>query len=766
MGNAKRSAESEKDKEMRLNKQKEFELKRYTKSTEIRAKKVQEVREKRSAQSEIEKESRLTQDKEYHSQKRSEESEIEKERRLNDKEYHRQKRSEESGIEKERRITQDKEYHRQKHGQPSKDWKQELIDKALLTHICTSECRYRPKASMVVVRDKMFTSEQMRLLTINNETLSIDGKHYVCKYCKKIIKKNKIPPCNEKIKKFIIDKLPEEFLTEKMSLSKLESHLLKLIIPFIRIAYIPGYGQYKVKGPMITVEADVTNTLNEKILPRQQELIPVALKRKLSYKGTVMEEMVSKNKVQAYFDYFKQYNPLFVDESLDMQRIDNWIEELKSTQEHENDDNNMDDMPTIDVNSVICNDEEDMPITISHAVPKEKNCQEKIYEGRTNDDNIGTYNNVRNIPMATAYNMSDVEKFVRFDNSSGQNNCWINCVLRALSVMVEWIPNYSYQSEVPMIKALMNYVKDMTYINNGRTLDVNSRGIYLEQNSQPLSVKQLFSTMIQNDEFNSNRQQDAGEGLILILQFIQELGLTEMNFIDPFRFCYFSWRPTKTCLKCHQVEELSSHEGNIVPVYAPRTGFFDMKQAVTSKLEDVTEQNIECENCANVGVTYRTQYITTQKVMIIQLNFVDNFGIKLKSKCIPLPNFNININGQTKKYELHYIIEHIGSNYNSGHYMSYFKKNNTWYCANDTSITRIETQKLPTQPYINIYKEVDSVSLSTVEPVNVEDIELQENINKEQNKIFNRNVISRCVDCEKEVSHMCKMMQKMLPQLE
>lgn len=160
----KRSTESEKDKDMRVNKQKEYEHKRYTKSTEIRAKKVQEVREKRSAQSEIEKESRLT---------------------------------------------QDKEYHRKKRRQPSKDWKQELIDKASLTHICTSECRYRPKDSMVVVRDKMFTSEQMRLLTINNETLSIDGKHYVCKYCKNSIKKNKIPPCNEKIKKFMIDKLPE-----------------------------------------------------------------------------------------------------------------------------------------------------------------------------------------------------------------------------------------------------------------------------------------------------------------------------------------------------------------------------------------------------------------------------------------------------------------------------------------------------------------------------------------------------------------------------
>merc|ERR1712115_723121 len=153
------------------NKQKEYEHKRYTKSTELRAKKVQEVREKRFAESEIEKERRLTQDKEYHSQKRSEESE----------------------IEKEMRLTQDKEYHRQKRRQPSKDWKQELIDKASLTHICTSECRYRPKASMVVVKDNMFTSEEMKLLTINNETLSIDGKHYVCKYCKNSIKKNKIP---------------------------------------------------------------------------------------------------------------------------------------------------------------------------------------------------------------------------------------------------------------------------------------------------------------------------------------------------------------------------------------------------------------------------------------------------------------------------------------------------------------------------------------------------------------------------------------------
>merc|ERR1712240_392295 len=249
----KRAAESQKEKEMRLNKQKEFELERYTQSPQFRAKKIRYEHEKRAAESEIENERRLNKQKQYEHEKRAAESEIEKIRRLNKQKQYEHKRFSESTEFRAKKVKEVRERRRQ----PSKDWKQELIDKASLTHICTSECRYRPKASMVFVKENMFTSKQMELLTINNETLSIDGKYYVCKSCKNTIQKNRIPPCNEKSYNFMIDKLPEKFLTEEMSLSKLESHLLKLIIPFIRIAYIPGYGQFKVKGPMITVEADV-----------------------------------------------------------------------------------------------------------------------------------------------------------------------------------------------------------------------------------------------------------------------------------------------------------------------------------------------------------------------------------------------------------------------------------------------------------------------------------------------------------------------------
>merc|ERR1712041_253 len=101
--------------------------------------------------------------------------------------------------------------------------------------------------------------------------------------------------------------------------------------------------------------------------------------------------MVSKSKVEAYFNYFKENNLLFKYQTLDLQRIDNWIEQLRSTQEHENHENNID------------------PI------------EDKFDEGRSH------------IPMETPYNMSDVEKFVRFENDSGENNCWIMLLINSLS---------------------------------------------------------------------------------------------------------------------------------------------------------------------------------------------------------------------------------------------------------------------------------------------------------------------------------------------
>ena len=43
----------------------------------------------------------------------------------------------------------------------------------------------------------------------------------------------------------------------------------------------------------------------DKILPVQQSLIPVSFKRRLQYKGHYIEEYIDKEKLLAYFNWFK-----------------------------------------------------------------------------------------------------------------------------------------------------------------------------------------------------------------------------------------------------------------------------------------------------------------------------------------------------------------------------------------------------------------------------------------------------------------------------
>ena len=54
-----------------------------------------------------------------------------------------------------------------------------------------------------------------------------------------------------------------------------------------------------------------------KILPIQQNLVPVSFKKKLEYTGYYIQEYVDKEKVLIYFKWFKKYNHLFKDYELD-----------------------------------------------------------------------------------------------------------------------------------------------------------------------------------------------------------------------------------------------------------------------------------------------------------------------------------------------------------------------------------------------------------------------------------------------------------------
>ena len=89
-----------------------------------------------------------------------------------------------------------------------------------------------------------------------------------------------------------------------LNLNRLECYLLKLVIPFIRVAHCPRGPYLKVKGDLILISSDLEHSIS-RLLPAEQNLIPVSFKRKLAYSGSYIEEVVEKKKVEMFFPIFE-----------------------------------------------------------------------------------------------------------------------------------------------------------------------------------------------------------------------------------------------------------------------------------------------------------------------------------------------------------------------------------------------------------------------------------------------------------------------------
>ena len=185
--------------------------------------------------------------------------------------------------------------------------------------------------------------------------MSLDGEFYVCLTCLNQIKKKKKPKRNDREILQYYDFPAEHFreikekcssetrlqnemvlnknlrvsseLTEEHRLNRLEQFIFKNPIPFIRIANCKMGRYLKVQGNLILISTDIESSMT-KILPHYQKIIPVSLKRKLSYKGFYMEEWVDVEKVELYFNWFKANNTFFEDITLDKERISEFEENV------------------------------------------------------------------------------------------------------------------------------------------------------------------------------------------------------------------------------------------------------------------------------------------------------------------------------------------------------------------------------------------------------------------------------------------------------
>ena len=83
-----------------------------------------------------------------------------------------------------------------------------------------------------------------------------------------------------------------------------------------------------MKGTVILISANVDDTMR-KLLPVEQNLFPVTLKRKMEYEGHYIQEIVDKQKLKTFHQWYKRNNPHFKEMDLDIGLIDEFFESLR-----------------------------------------------------------------------------------------------------------------------------------------------------------------------------------------------------------------------------------------------------------------------------------------------------------------------------------------------------------------------------------------------------------------------------------------------------
>ncbi|XP_016118254.1 uncharacterized protein [Sinocyclocheilus grahami] len=153
------------------------------------------------------------------------------------------------------------------------------------------------------------------------------GKLWICYTCHYKINKGEIPPeCARNNLK--VHPIPPEL----SCLNSLEQHLIALHIPFMKMLALPKGGQNGVHGPITCVPANIVQTSN--LLPlssMEGSLLPVKLKRKLTYKGHYKYQFVDTIHIRQALKCLKQINVHY--KEIEFNEV--WLNEFCSEQDND-----------------------------------------------------------------------------------------------------------------------------------------------------------------------------------------------------------------------------------------------------------------------------------------------------------------------------------------------------------------------------------------------------------------------------------------------
>ena len=191
-------------------------------------------------------------------------------------------------------------------------------------YACVSCYRLMYRSSVVELKEGKYPKEQNVLQIITHaHKPTTHEKGWLCHTCHLHLKKGKIP-CQAWSNNLQLDEVPHVL----QDLRPLEVRLISQRTPFMKLVALPRGGQKCIHGAAVNVPSSLQPVVS--LLPRlphNVEVVPLKLKRKLTYKSHYMHEFIRPNKVMLALTWLKENNKLYRNVDVDMEWIKNWQEE-------------------------------------------------------------------------------------------------------------------------------------------------------------------------------------------------------------------------------------------------------------------------------------------------------------------------------------------------------------------------------------------------------------------------------------------------------
>ena len=186
---------------------------------------------------------------------------------------------------------------------------------------CCHRMMYRQNVQLFYNRKyPKLSNEQFRTILEPYIYTSVDGNTWICVTCNRSLSRGKMPR-QAKANELELDQVPDTLA----ELNEIEIRLLSLRIPFMKIVALPRGKQKAIHGPAVNIPTKLDAICN--LLPRlpdEAELLPMKLKRKLSYKSHYMYDSIHPQKMIAALQWLTENNPLYSQIELNENWTNQW----------------------------------------------------------------------------------------------------------------------------------------------------------------------------------------------------------------------------------------------------------------------------------------------------------------------------------------------------------------------------------------------------------------------------------------------------------